>query len=64
MIEVTFKISEVDGQVKLIAGGGSSVGTSKMERDFARKFIIHVNRFNTSYKKIHKGNRIRMKQTR
>jgi hypothetical protein len=62
MIALTFKITEVEkGHIKLVAGGGSRTGTSKMERDFTKKLLAHISRFNTSYKNIHKGNRIRMR---
>lgn len=62
MIALTFKITEVEkGRIKLVAGGGSHVGTSKMERDFTKKLLAHINRFNTSYKNIHKGDRIRIR---
>jgi hypothetical protein len=64
MIEVTFRITEEDGKVRLKAIGGSNGGTSRMERDFAKEFLIHVNRFNTNYKRVHRGNRIRMRASR
>lgn len=55
MIMVKFKISETDGDIRVEAGGGNIGRTSKLERDFVRKFLAHANQFNTNYKKLHRG---------
>jgi hypothetical protein len=61
MIEVKLTITEIGGRVQLKASGGNVGGTSKMERDFTRKLLTHINRFNTTYKNIHRGNRVKMR---
>lgn len=62
MISITFKISEVDGNIQIVAGGGNIGRPSKMEQDFTKKLLTHVNRFNTSYKNLHRKNCIRMRE--
>lgn len=64
MISITFKIHEAGGLIQISASGGNIGGTSRMERDFTKKLLTHVNRFNTSYKSLHRKKHIRMKEVR
>jgi hypothetical protein len=61
MIRVSLSIEEANNMIKLEGSGDSYGSTTKLEREFTRKFLAHVNKFNTTFKKVHRGNHIRMK---
>jgi hypothetical protein len=61
MITITFKITEIDKRIKIESGGGSRAGTSRLERDFTKKLLTHINKFNTSYKRLGRKH-IKMRQ--
>lgn len=65
MITIKLQISETnDGKIEFKASGGNVGGTSKLEREFAKKFLAYANRFNTTFTKCRSKSRFVIREVK